>query len=344
MLVYTPLITVENFIRMVERGEVEVAPFQRLLTWSDKEMAEYVKGVLEGLAPLSTIIVGRVGGRSYIVDGLNRTTALSKFYRGELTTSVEGRRMKFGELPPDLRQRFLSAQLLVTFVEADKEEDLRKIFTIVNKRPRQLTYADWLYAQHYDKPAVQLARRLAEAIAQRCRPKCRPHPFLVATALLYWYVTRNFVKEYRAMENFVKEADRLDMERLRKAVEEALARIHQIDIKDLRGSFERVFGITQVSKRPWINVAVEEAARGKAPERAIIEALLGRCVGNMCSVYLMDLKEAAKAMAEAGLVADPARLLRRLKKALDRCRRIKRPKGTRIDCDVEALRRVLEEL
>ena len=31
MLVYTPLITVEHYLKIVERGDVQVALFQRLL-------------------------------------------------------------------------------------------------------------------------------------------------------------------------------------------------------------------------------------------------------------------------------------------------------------------------
>jgi len=213
--VYTPLITVESYLKLVNSGEVLMPPFRRTKQWDEFLMRQYVEGVVSGTGQISMITVGRVENQPYIiVDGLNRTRALKEFY--------EGRLRAFGKTideDPDLKIKFLKAQLVVSFVTVSRTIDLIHLFTTINLFIARPMFTDIFFAYKVVDRKLQLIDDFASEIKKiaETRGEKVANPRMYALIALYYYLNRSLVNHpsFKALTSILK----YDEEQIKKAID-----------------------------------------------------------------------------------------------------------------------------
>ncbi|MDI9349001.1 MAG: DUF262 domain-containing protein [Candidatus Symbiobacter sp.] len=124
--------------RRIEKGLFILDPdFQRDFVWDEKKQSKLIESIIMRI-PLPVFYVAEdINGKLIVVDGLQRLTTLSRFFKNELKLQLEKREelnnKKFIELPIDLQNRIEDCQL--TFFIIDSKAPLRAkldIFERVN--------------------------------------------------------------------------------------------------------------------------------------------------------------------------------------------------------------------
>lgn len=111
--------SVYEYLRQLEKGKILIQPdFQRNQVWDKKQKSKFIESIILNF-PLPPIYLNETKESTYIViDGLQRSTALKQFYKGEYAlTGIEalpkynGR--KFKDLPEVLQSKFEDKKLTV---------------------------------------------------------------------------------------------------------------------------------------------------------------------------------------------------------------------------------------
>lgn len=108
-----------EYLRQLEKGKIVVQPdFQRNQVWNNTQKSKFIESIILNF-PLPPIYLNETKEAQYIViDGLQRTTALSQFYSGEITLrGLEALPKYNGEtfqsLPEILRSKFEDKKLTI---------------------------------------------------------------------------------------------------------------------------------------------------------------------------------------------------------------------------------------
>ena len=111
--------SVYEYLRQLDKGKILIQPdFQRNQVWDKKQKSKFIESIILNF-PLPPIYLNETKESTYIViDGLQRSTALKQFYKGEYAlTGIEalpkynGR--KFKDLPEVLQSKFEDKKLTV---------------------------------------------------------------------------------------------------------------------------------------------------------------------------------------------------------------------------------------
>ena len=171
---------IESFLRKIERGTVAYPEFQRGKVWSVRKKSEAIYSLLTiGLPDL--ILLEREDGKYWVLDGLQRISSIEDFYKNEyplkfdekishvdckLKEALEGK--KFSDLPEELKERFLNAEIgVVIYSNIDSFEVAKEIFTRINYRPTPLSSAELLYTLSFDKEKSLLLKELGDKLSKR---------------------------------------------------------------------------------------------------------------------------------------------------------------------------------
>lgn len=108
-----------EYLRQLEKGKIAIQPdFQRNQVWSKKQKSQFIESIILNF-PLPPIYLNETKNSTYIViDGLQRSTALREFYKGNYALSgIEAlpkyNDYKFKDLPETLQSKFEDKKLTV---------------------------------------------------------------------------------------------------------------------------------------------------------------------------------------------------------------------------------------
>lgn len=111
--------SVYEYLRQLEKGKILIQPdFQRNQVWDKKQKSKFIESIILNF-PLPPIYLNETKESTYIViDGLQRSTALRQFYKGEYAlTGIEAlpkyNNKKFKDLPEILQSKFEDKKLTV---------------------------------------------------------------------------------------------------------------------------------------------------------------------------------------------------------------------------------------
>lgn len=108
-----------EYLRQLEKGKIKIQPdFQRNQVWKDEQKSRFIESIILNF-PLPPIYLNETRESTYIViDGLQRSTALKQFYKGEF--ALQGLEAlpkyngdKFKDLPEILQSKFEDKKLTV---------------------------------------------------------------------------------------------------------------------------------------------------------------------------------------------------------------------------------------
>lgn len=108
-----------EYLRQLNKGKILIQPdFQRNQVWNKKQKSKFIESIILNF-PLPPIYLNETKESTYIViDGLQRSTALKQFYKGEYAlTGIEAlpkyNNCKFKDLPEVLQSKFEDKKLTV---------------------------------------------------------------------------------------------------------------------------------------------------------------------------------------------------------------------------------------
>lgn len=111
--------SVFEYLRQLEKGRIQIQPdFQRNLVWTNSQKSKFIESILLNF-PLPPIYLNETKDSNYLViDGLQRSTALYEFYRGNFAlTGIEAipkyNGTNFIGLPEILQSKFENKKLTV---------------------------------------------------------------------------------------------------------------------------------------------------------------------------------------------------------------------------------------
>lgn len=202
------------------RNEIFVPDYQRNFVWSQEQQSRFVESVLVGL-PIPYLFVADVraeddelSGRLEIIDGTQRIRTLAAFTQNELVlTGLEKlrllNRLRFGDLLPSRRRRFLRTTIrLIELTERADEETRRDMFDRINSGGTRLNPMEQRRGTN-SGPLLALIRELSEderlhalAPLSQASVKRRDYEELVARFFAYSERYALFVKQ---VDEFVDE-------------------------------------------------------------------------------------------------------------------------------------------
>lgn len=321
MKAYVPLITVSSYLQMVESGQIEIAPFQRGIVWTLDKMSSYINALIDGYGTLSTIVIGEVGGKKMLIDGLNRTVSMVKFKNNEIVIRRNKKYVKFSELSPREQTSFLNAQLLVVFVTVDNVAELFEIFKIVNSQSR-MRVADLFAGMRILDEKIKLIYSLAEKLKDKlCRVEeksgrlvCRRHPMRVATAMVYWILNRDPVPSYVALEKAIKAVPYWSIEQVKGAVEKAEQYIDSMKLMAIDDLAKELAGTAVRYRRSWMSIIEEHKDKYKWEDLVLLASVAG-CYSAMCTITTSRINRIIEFIKEQyGVEITRNMLLSKLKK------------------------------
>jgi len=156
-----------NSQRNEEKLEISAA-FQRRAVWLERERAELVATILEGL-PFPEIYIHVVtdpesGKQTHIVvDGQQRTTSILMFIDNEfaLPAGRIGSAVYFRDLNPEVKERFWDYKVVVRSLRKTNEAEIRDIFARLNTNNVTLNDQELRNAKYVGR-FKQAAERLAD--------------------------------------------------------------------------------------------------------------------------------------------------------------------------------------
>jgi hypothetical protein len=111
--------SVFEYLRQLDKGKITIQPdFQRNQVWSNGQKSKFIESIILNF-PLPPIYLNETKESNYIViDGLQRSTALKQFYKGEYQLSKlealpKYNGYKFEDLPEILQSKFEDKKLTV---------------------------------------------------------------------------------------------------------------------------------------------------------------------------------------------------------------------------------------
>ncbi len=160
--------TVYEWIRRLDRGLLIVDPeFQRNLVWKIEQKSQFIESVLVNI-PLPPLYINqRNDGKYIVVDGLQRTSTLNAFIKGEfplsglkLLSNLNGR--KFSDLEPKEQARIEDRKLLIYVIKPTVPLPMvYDIFHRINTGGTQLTRQEIRNCFYLGK-ATRLLKSLSE--------------------------------------------------------------------------------------------------------------------------------------------------------------------------------------
>lgn len=258
-----------EYLRQLEKGKIIVQPdFQRNQVWNNTQKSKFIESILLNF-PLPPIYLNETKEAQYIViDGLQRTTALSQFYSGKITLSgLEALPKYNGEtfqsLPETLRSKFEDKKLTIFVLKPSTPMVvIYDLFNRINTGGTQLNRQEVRNCIFIGK-STKLLKELSEE-----------HYFKVA---INWGIKDTRMKDREVVLRYLsfrwfnyKNEYTGDMSEY---VETAMKRINKIDesvIESMKSDFERVmkwtyeiwgnrnFRIPTEQTRGTINTAILE--------------------------------------------------------------------------------------
>ncbi len=111
--------TIFEYLRQLEKGKIIIQPdFQRKLVWNNIQKSKFIESIILNF-PLPPIYLNETKESNYIViDGLQRSTAIHQFYKGEYAlTEIKAlpkyNDCKFKDLPETIQSKFEDKKLTV---------------------------------------------------------------------------------------------------------------------------------------------------------------------------------------------------------------------------------------
>ncbi|MDM1506453.1 DUF262 domain-containing protein [Myroides odoratimimus] len=111
--------SVFEYLRQLDKGKIVIQPdFQRKQVWTKKQKSKFIESIILNF-PLPPIYLNETKESTYIViDGLQRSTALKEFYKGDfylqgLEALPKYNNYKFRDLPETLQSKFEDKKLTI---------------------------------------------------------------------------------------------------------------------------------------------------------------------------------------------------------------------------------------
>lgn len=142
--------------------------YQRQFVWNDEQSSYFIESVLMGLPIPYMFFADADEGKTEIVDGAQRMSALASFYEGDLTlkglqilTAVNGK--TYAELPKEVQRRLNNASFRVVYLEEGTTIEVRQeIFRRINSSGEKLRPTE-IRRGSMDGAFSQLVRKLSES-------------------------------------------------------------------------------------------------------------------------------------------------------------------------------------
>jgi len=157
-----------EYLRQLEKGKIKIQPdFQRNQVWKPEQKSKFIESIILNF-PLPPIYLNETKESNYIViDGLQRSTALRQFYKGEyvlkgLEALPKYNGYKFKDLPESLQSKFEDKKLTVFILKPSTPMVvIYDLFNRINTGGTQLNRQEVRNCIYIGK-STQLLKNLAE--------------------------------------------------------------------------------------------------------------------------------------------------------------------------------------
>ena len=157
-----------EYLRQLEKGKITIQPdFQRNQVWNKKQKSKFIESIILNF-PLPPIYLNETKESTYIViDGLQRSTAIQQFYRGDFALNgIEAlpkyNGCKFEDLPDTLQSKFEDKKLTVFILKPSTPMVvIYDLFNRINTGGTQLNRQEVRNCIFIGK-STQLLKRLSE--------------------------------------------------------------------------------------------------------------------------------------------------------------------------------------
>jgi hypothetical protein len=157
-----------EYLRQLEKGKIAIQPdFQRNQVWSHNQKSKFIESIILNF-PLPPIYLNETREATFIViDGLQRSTALQQFYKGEFALKgIEAlpkyNGYKFEDLPETLQSKFEDKKLTVFILKPSTPMVvIYDLFNRINTGGTQLNRQEVRNCIYIGK-STQLLKDLAE--------------------------------------------------------------------------------------------------------------------------------------------------------------------------------------
>lgn len=259
-----------EYLRQLEKGKIIIQPdFQRNQVWNKVQKSKFIESIILNF-PLPPIYLNETKKSNYIViDGLQRSTALQQFYKGEYAlTGIEAlpkyNSKRFNDLPDTIQSKFEDKKLTVFILKPSTPiVVIYDLFNRINTGGTQLNRQEVRNCIFIGN-STQLLKKLSEksyfkrAIDDGVSPKRMKDREVILRYLAFrWF---DYIEDYSGdMSDFVENA----MKKINK--------MEEIEIKKIEEDFKRVmdwsfdiwnyenFRIPTKNTRGRINTAILES-------------------------------------------------------------------------------------
>lgn len=129
-------VTVKDYLNEVKAGGIstDVAIQRGNNQWKDLQKGEFISSLMKGF-PIQEICTVVYKGETLVIDGLQRTTALQRFYNNEFTiegshSELDGK--KYDELSEEDRNKFDNYEMNIEELRNVTKEELSEVFICLN--------------------------------------------------------------------------------------------------------------------------------------------------------------------------------------------------------------------
>lgn len=262
----------EGLVRRLGRGdilipsfghgesEIELASFQRSFVWTKPQMDRFIESLLLGFPIPGIMLVQQQDKRYLVLDGQQRLSTLSAFYKGMHrkkefaleNVSEEYKGLTYETLDPEQRRTLDNTFIQATIVKTDgaprSQDSIYQIFERLNSGGTQLTPHEIRIAL-YPGDFVDFLGELNNVPAWReiygaVSPRVRDHELLLRVIALY--VSSN--EYFRPMKKFLntflgrhRQMTTLHKEDLQRDFTEAITALHESGAREyLRPARQRL--------------------------------------------------------------------------------------------------------
>lgn len=262
--------TIYEYLRKLEQGRIITQPdFQRNLVWDNEKKSRFIESIILNF-PIPPIYLNEtIEAQFMIIDGLQRTTALQQYYKGEFAlTGLQAlpkyNTRKFKDLPETLQSKFEDKRLTVFVLKPSTPMIvIYDLFNRINTGGTQLNRQEVRNCIFIGK-STRLLKELSEEISFReainngiKATRMKDRETVLRYLTFRWF---DYQKEYSGdMSEFVESA----MKKMNKFPDETIETIRQDFIRVMQWSFEiwgyANFRIPTEYTRGTINTAILES-------------------------------------------------------------------------------------
>lgn len=149
-------LTIKELIGLIDNQNLDLTPsYQRGFIWSPIDQKELIYTIFENFPIPNFFIRIHQNGKFEMVDGQQRSRTIYKFHKKEIKLS-NAEIEKYNNL--DL---FYNYEIPVVFIENISDENIRRVYYLINKKGKNLNLPEVHRAQYHETLFLQLVEKVS---------------------------------------------------------------------------------------------------------------------------------------------------------------------------------------